>query len=152
MTELLGGLLLAAGVALFILEPVLFGRRSLLYGGEDEFDEAAARRRVALTALRDLEYDRATGKLDDNDYALLKGELSREALKHLDSRTEKGQADGPITTPAEQALEAEIARMRVALQKGLQCGGCGAINRDGSQFCSACGQPLSAGAVEPVEV
>lgn len=150
MTGLIGGILLAAGVALFILEPVLFGRSAPTYDGDDEFDEASAKRRVALTALRDLEYDRATGKLDDEDYGLLKAELSREALRHLE---DKGGADVAVTTPGEAALEAEIARMRVALQQGLECSECGALNREGSQFCSACGHslgvPESAGTPAP---
>ena len=80
---LIGGVLLAAGVALFILEPVFSGRSAAAFHGDDDFDEAAARRLVALTALRDLEYDRATGKLDGDDYEALKLELSREALVHL---------------------------------------------------------------------
>lgn len=139
MTGLIGGILLAAGVALFILEPVLFGKPAPMYDGDDEFDEASAKRRVALTALRDLEYDRATGKLDDKDYNLLKAELSREALRHLE---DKGGPAAAVKTPGEDALEAEIARMRVALQQGLECSQCGVLNREGSQFCSACGGSL----------
>ena len=69
-----------------------------MYDGDDVFDEGAARRRVALTALRDLEYDRATGKLDEDDYGQLRTELSREALEHLDEEgggAGAGRATGP---------------------------------------------------------
>ena len=68
MSVLIGGVLLGAGVLLFVLEPVFSGKSAPMYDGDDVFDEGAARRRVALTALRDLEYDRATGKLDEDDY------------------------------------------------------------------------------------
>jgi len=74
---------------LVILEPVFSGRGAPLYDGDDGYDEGAARRRVALTALRDLEYDRATGKLDEHDYGQLKTELSREALRHLEREEEE---------------------------------------------------------------
>ena len=143
MTAIIGGVLLAAGVVLFILEPVISGQRALLYGGDDEYDEAASRRRIALTALRDLEYDRATGKVDDEGYAQLKAELSQEALTHLrDVRSADEVGDAHEHVKASAALEAEIARIRKALEKGLQCQACGHVNQEGAQFCGACGKPL----------
>ena len=146
MTALIGGVLLAAGVLLFILEPVFSGHRALLYDGEDVYDEAAAKRRIALTALRDLEYDRATGKLDSTDYERLKAELSREALRHLEAQSEADPADPDRALPDSvldsQGLEAEIARIRVALREGRACPACEAVNREGSQFCSRCGATL----------
>lgn len=144
MTAILGGVLLAAGVVLFILEPVFSGQRAILYDGEDVYDEAAAKRRIALTALRDLEYDRATGKVDGDDYDRLKAELSREALRHLEARRDEGEP-GPGAEPVEehaQGLEEEIARIRAALREGLGCPVCETVNRSGSSFCSTCGAPL----------
>jgi len=138
MTALLGGIALAAGVLLFVLEPVLSGRASPAYAGDDEHDEAASRRRVALAALRDLEYDRATGKLDANDYAQLEPDLSREALHALDA------VAGVSQDPAAEALEKEIAAMRRALREGLQCGACRHVNASGARFCGRCGGPLAA--------
>ena len=63
MTALIGGILLAAGVMLYVLEPVFSGRRAPVYAGEDDYDEGAARRRVALTALRDLAFVMKDGEL-----------------------------------------------------------------------------------------
>ncbi|MDH3225034.1 MAG: c-type cytochrome biogenesis protein CcmI [Gemmatimonadota bacterium] len=153
MTAILGGVLLAAGVVLFILEPVFSGQRAPLYDGDDVYDDAAAQRRIALTALRDLEYDRATGKVDGEDYERLKAELSREALKHLEARTvQSSEAADPAGAPAggegspdlgvELGLEAEIARIRAALREGMACEACDTVNRVGSSFCSHCGAPL----------
>lgn len=144
MTAILGGVLLALGVLLFILEPVVSGQRAILYDGEDVYDEAAAKRRIALTALRDLEYDRATGKIEGDDYQRLKAELSREALRHLETRKEEGRP-GPGAEGVEQhalGLEQEIARIRAALREGLGCPECEAVNRPGSSFCSTCGATL----------
>ena len=147
MTAILGGVLLAAGVVLFILEPIFSGHRAPLYDGDDVYDDAAAKRRIALTALRDLEYDRATGKVDGEDYERLKAELSREALKHLETRTAQDPAEGGEGSDAdlgvEMGLEAEIARIRAALREGMTCPSCDAVNREGSGFCSRCGASLT---------
>lgn len=143
MTALIGGILLAAGVALYVLEPVFSGRGAPLYTGEDDYDEGAARRRVALTALRDLEYDRMTGKLDGKDYELLKGELSRDALRQLGPEPQGGGID-PRLERASRELEEEIAQLRSALREGLQCTRCEHVNRRGARFCGHCGQVLDA--------
>ncbi len=146
MTVLIGGILLAVGVMLFILEPVFSGRSAPMYDGDDDYDEGAARRRVALTALRDLEYDRATGKLDERDYGQLKTELSREALAHLD-RAEAGgdEETGLPVDRASRELEAEIAEARRAIREGMQCVACGHLNRLGAKFCARCGEGLGLG-------
>lgn len=146
MTALIGGVLLAAGVALFILEPVFSGRSAALYGGDDDFDEGAARRRVALTALRDLEYDRATGKLDEEDYDLLKLELSREALMHLGPGQDSGEGVETEAVRAARQLEDEIAQIRRAIREGMQCASCDHVNSIGARYCGHCGKRLAAGA------
>lgn len=144
MTAIIGGILLAVGVVLYILEPVFSGQRAPLYDGVEEYDEAVARRRIALTALRDLEYDRATGKVDGDDYDLLKAELSREALRHLEAQEELAEQVGrPAGAEgAQPVLEEEIARIRAALREGLGCSACDTVNRPGSSFCSGCGATL----------
>lgn len=146
MTALVGGVLLAAGVALFILEPVFSGRRATLFGGDDDFDEGAARRRVALTALRDLEYDRATGKLDEEDYDALKLELSREALMHLGREEDAGEGPETEALRISRQLEDEIAQIRRAIRRGMQCVSCEHVNGIGARYCGRCGKRLATGA------
>lgn len=156
MSVLIGGVLLAAGVLLFVLEPVFSGKSAPMYDGDDVFDEAAARRRVALTALRDLEYDRATGKLDEDDYGQLRTELSREALEHLGDEEGGGNGGsggdggrggdgrrGPDR--ASRALEEEIAELRRAIREGMQCSGCEHLNRLGARYCARCGEEVGGG-------
>ncbi len=136
-----GGIALAAGILLFVLEPVFSGRGALAYDGNERWDEAAARRRVALSALRDLEYDLATGKIDGRDYEGTRAELAREALQRLNEAPGEAPPD-----PAAAALEEEIAEMRRALREGLRCGACRNVNARGARFCGRCGGPLGAGA------
>ncbi len=143
MGVFLGAALVAAVVMLFILQPVVKGLHASLDREEDELTETEARKRVALLALRDVEYDYLAGKLDDEDYQALKAELTAEALAALDAdekaRTrEEGGAAGPAD------LEAEIARARALLEGGPECVACGYRNQEGSRFCSACGTPLMA--------
>ncbi len=142
---LIGGVLLAAGVALFVLEPVFSGRSAAVFHGDDDFDEAAARRLVALTALRDLEYDRATGKLDGDDYEALKLELSREALTHLGPDEESGARRETEAMRASRQLEDEIAGIREAIRRGMQCASCGHLNPIGARYCGRCGELLATG-------
>lgn len=149
MSVLIGGVLLAAGAMLFVLEPVFSGRGAPLYDGDDDHDEGAARRRVALAALRDLEYDRVAGKLDERDYGRLEAELSREALRHLEGDEGEAGVGGPPPDRASRELEEEIARIRRAIREGMQCSACEHVSRLGARFCGRCGEGLGAGGGGP---
>ena len=139
---LLGALLLVAAVVLFILLPVARGQHASLAREDDELTDTEARRRVTLLALRDVEYDYHTGKLDEADYLALRKELSSEALAAL--RAAEDDPDAP-----DLDLEAEIAAVRAGLESGTTCGSCGHRNPDGSRFCAACGRPLAAREATP---
>src|SRR6266704_1669824 len=75
MLELITGILLAAGAVYFVLRPLLHpelpepgkGDEGGLEEGEDPEDDLSPRA-VALRALKEIEFDRATGKLYDADY------------------------------------------------------------------------------------
>ena len=130
-----GALILVGVVVAFILAPLIQDRRAPLQREDDELTDAEAARRVALLALRDVEYDYHTGKLDEADYRATKRHLSAEALAAMKALEEEGGLE---------VLEAEIARMRQGLRAGLVCGECGFRNPQGSRFCGACGSALEA--------
>ncbi|MBW3534679.1 MAG: c-type cytochrome biogenesis protein CcmI [Gemmatimonadetes bacterium] len=139
MSLFVGAALLAGAVVLFLLHPMITGESAPMEGEEDEMTEAESRRRVKLRALRDVEYDHATGKLDDDDYESLKRELSAEALAALEAeKAERADRD-----PA--SLEDEIARVREGLRSGLTCARCGHLNAADSRFCAHCGTRLAVG-------
>lgn len=140
----MGAALVAAAVVLFILHPVVKGLHASLDRHEDELTDTEARKRVALLALRDVEYDYLAGKLDEEDYRSLKGELTAEALAALEA-DEKARSNGGAPAgvgDAAAALEEEIARVRAGLHDGSTCTECGFVNEPGSRFCSACGHQL----------
>ncbi|MDX1493609.1 MAG: zinc ribbon domain-containing protein [Longimicrobiales bacterium] len=142
MTLYLGVALVAAAVVLFILQPVVRGIHASLEREDDELTETEARKRVALLALRDVEYDFLSGKLDEEDYRALKAELTAEALAALEA-DEEAKKGSVASGGAGDALEAEIARMRQELRSGSVCPSCSYANEEGSRFCSACGHALA---------
>lgn len=140
MAFMFGAVLVTLAIVLFLIQPVTKGMHASLEREEDELTETEARKRVALLALRDVEYDFLSGKLDEQDYRALKGELTAEALAALEA-DEKARSLG---TSAVDQLEAEIAAARAGLQVGAPCEECGFTNVAASRFCSACGSPLPA--------
>lgn len=145
MSLFIGAALLAGAVVLFLLHPMLTGDKAPMEGEEDEMTEAESRRRVTLRALRDVEYDFVTGKLDDRDYDALRRELSAEALAALEAEKAEREAQDPA------ALEREVAAVRQGLREGRTCARCGHVNTADSRFCASCGTPLihAGGGVPP---
>lgn len=92
--------LLAAGVAAFVLAPLFradAAEAERIARAVSDEQELQSQREMALQALRDLEDDRATGKIGDQDYADLKARLSARAvdiLRRLDAQGEGGPRPG----------------------------------------------------------
>src|SRR5438045_8726165 len=86
--ELILGILLAAGAMYLFLLPILRPPIEAPRGetpvdeGDDPADDMSAQA-VALRALTEIEFDRATGKLSDTDYAELKAKYTRAALADI---------------------------------------------------------------------
>ncbi|HEU4630305.1 MAG TPA: zinc ribbon domain-containing protein [Gemmatimonadaceae bacterium] len=118
----------------------------------------------AVEVLREIEFDRATGKLSDADYAALRARYTERALAELRARD---SAAALAALPVEDAAEAEVRRQRARLAECPtcgprpepdalycsdcgrflpgRCGACGApAEQPGMRFCSACGHTLAA--------
>jgi len=138
------GAILLVGISVFlILQPVITGKEAPLWSTAEEPSEAQFRKRVSLLQLRDAEYEFAMGKLGDEDYQMLRKEISAEALKAI--RAEKAEAEGGAPgaySDANADIEEEIAEVRVRLSGGVFCSECGHPNPGGSRFCAECGTPL----------
>ena len=78
-------------VFLFVLEPLLMGRREVVPSVPARVADLQARRRYLLEAIRDVDFDRASGKVGDDEYretrhrylreaALVSRELERESV------------------------------------------------------------------------
>ncbi len=81
MSFYLAAIMIVAAVALFVAAPLVEGvrsrRRAAPPGDAERFEHQRA---LALQGLRELEFDHEMGKLDEADYAALKGTLENRAL------------------------------------------------------------------------
>ena len=77
MIALIIGTVLAVGALAFVLYPIFFGvKRHVPQATVAPANEGES----AVAALREIEFDRATGKLSDADYADLKARYTKEAV------------------------------------------------------------------------
>jgi hypothetical protein len=92
-----------------------------------------------VAALREIEFDRATGKLSDADYAVLRKRYSVEALAAMRARGKSeaaisggGLGEATATDPAEAAV-------RAYRQSHPACERCGIRPEPDAIYCSNCG-------------
>ncbi|MGH7516654.1 MAG: hypothetical protein ACREOC_04170 [Gemmatimonadales bacterium] len=130
----------AAAVGLLVLWLVLapLGARLDLPEPEEplEPDEPEETPRgTALAALKEIEFDRATDKLADADYAELKARYTAEAVAAMRAEDAQRRIDD---------VEAMIVARARALQHGepVACAACGPRPEADAVFCSNCGRPL----------
>lgn len=89
---------------------------------------------AVLRALRDLDFDHQTGKVSEEDYARVRGELLVQAAEAMQA--------APGETDVEAMIEAEVRRLRLEIRSDptLRCAGCGNNLQKGDRFCPACGR------------
>jgi len=97
---------------------------------------------VALAALKEIEFDRETGKLSDNDYEFLKQKYTVEALAAM--RAEENATPEDLEARVEAQVSARVATLRSDGGTEAVCGACGTMAGAGARFCPACGKPLRA--------
>ncbi len=108
MGLLIVGLTLVVGTAvLFVLLPVLRGDWAAMGRSDDEVTEVDARKQAALRGLRDAEYDYRSGKIDQEDYQVLKSDLARQALEAMEEEHGEGHITGEGPPPEAAANPSE---------------------------------------------
>jgi hypothetical protein len=91
-------------------------------------------RGVALAALKDIEFDRATGKLAEADYADLKARYTAAAVAAMREEEAARRPDDVETLIA--------ARVRALRGAAAACVVCGPRPEPDALFCSTCGRSL----------
>jgi hypothetical protein len=107
------GTVLALGALTFVLYPILVRSAAPFVTPAPPIQDGA--RNPAIDALREIEFDRETGKLSESDYAALKGEYTQRAVALM------------------RAVEAPV------------CPVCGPRPERDAIFCSNCGMSLGGG-------
>ncbi|HZI23191.1 MAG TPA: zinc ribbon domain-containing protein [Gemmatimonadales bacterium] len=102
--------------------------------GEDPEDDMSPRA-VALRALKEIDFDRATGKLSDADYETLKAKYMAEALAALRAQPGTGDEGRVMSAPVSATrLPSPVPRPA--------CPTHGPRPESDAQFCSECGRRL----------
>ena len=163
MLALVIGTLLAVVALAFVLYPLLFDARPAVAGAPARaFAPTSPRDEDAVVALREIEFDRATGKLSDADYAELKTRYTARALAAMRAGGGAGE-----TATADDAVERAVLAFRSRIRSCARCGprpepdaiycsncgayldekcaGCGRVVEEaGAAFCAGCGRQLAA--------
>lgn len=160
MMELLAGIVVAGAVLALVLEPIVRGRPWAVAAGtsEDEFDftdieESESPKIQALLAIKEIEFDRETGKLSDEDYSALKATYQRAALAaiEIEAREGEGQTAGvsgtvcPTCGPRPESdakFCSDCGQTLVGAGSSTSCTGCGEVVPAGAKFCGECGTAL----------
>jgi hypothetical protein len=88
-------LLLPILVVIALLPPLFRPGRDTAAEREERLDSLRERKRLVLAAIRELDFDHATGKLSDADHAAERERLKKEAaalLEEIDRREAKRSA------------------------------------------------------------
>jgi len=159
--ELIVGVVLATGAIYFVLLPILRPPREpasdpAVDEGDDPDDDMSAQA-VALRALKEIEFDRATGKLSDTDYTDLKAKYTAEALAALrgEPRLTPGASPGITKTrptafcpdhgarPEQDAQFCSECGRRLGAAPGY-CARCGTALESDARYCNSCGARVAA--------
>lgn len=136
MTALIVGTLLAVAALAFVLYPLFF---AVAERPPETTLESRAADDSPILALREIEFDRATGKLSEADYAELKKTYSEQALRELRGadRARREALGSPLETSA--SLDAIEARVREYRLTHRACQTCGVRPEPDAVYCSTCG-------------
>lgn len=136
------GTVLALAGAAFVLGPLLREDGAVVPPPPVEREpKRAGDAASAVDALREIEFDRATGKLSDDDYGALKATYTQAALAELRA---KDAATSTAAVVDDEAVERAIRAFRRAPGAMRACVVCGPRPESDAEFCSNCGRYLAA--------
>jgi hypothetical protein len=128
-------------------------------------DAMSDRKRQALRALKDLENERALGRIDDEDYRQLSAtyrQQAKDVLREMESEVAPVRDEAEriardylkrhgVAVPAlavqaaAPALAVQaVAASRPARDERVSCAKCSASNEPDAAFCKGCGAPMKA--------
>src|SRR5574341_249333 len=109
--SLLLGLALLLVVAFIVARPIL-ERQSMPEKETSPADRLAAERETVLAAMRDLDFDHATGKISDEDYTPQRARLVAQGVAVLKQLDALSPAMPERALSAEEAIERAVAARR----------------------------------------
>ncbi|HUL71393.1 MAG TPA: zinc ribbon domain-containing protein [Gemmatimonadales bacterium] len=145
LAEAVAAVVIGIAVLVLVLEPLVTGPEPAASTEPEPVDLGEleeTRKGRAITALKEIEFDRATGKLSDDDYRMLHDRYQAEALEAM--REEERETPAPAPGP-DQIESLVAARLRVirAAPASSACPRCGPRPEPDAAFCSSCGDRLA---------
>jgi double zinc ribbon protein len=142
LVEAVAAALVGLAALWLVLKPLINPRPQVPLPAEP-VDPEETPKGVALTALREIEFDRETGKLSDPDYHLLKTKYTAAALEALRAES---VGEGAGSDDLEAMIAARVRSLRSAaasMPPALpRCPTCGPRPESDAVFCSSCGVRL----------
>jgi hypothetical protein len=141
--EVIAAALVGVAAVWLILQPLVIPERprTPVYEPPDPEDTPKG---VALAALKEIEFDRETGKLSDEDYAFLKAKYTGAALEALRAESDPAEA-GDIETLIAARVRAIRSAATSAAPGAPTCPTCGPRPEADAVFCSTCGRRIQQG-------
>jgi hypothetical protein len=137
LCSILGGAVLGA-----ICVP-LFRRDNSLESAiieETEWDLLQRKKEVILGNMQDLDFEYKCGKLSDQDYQRIRGEMTTEAAMVL-QEIENIESAKDLDALIRREISARKTKSKAAGQD-FACSACGATNPRSNKFCAECGAKL----------
>jgi hypothetical protein len=130
-------------VALWLVLRPLLGPAATPDPVEEPEEQDETPKGVALLALKEIEFDRETGKLSDADYQYLKDKYTAEALEALRTEDSVG-VPGDVEALIAHRVQALRFAAATAPPGAPACLACGPRPEADALFCSSCGGRLPA--------
>ena len=152
--ESAAALILGALALVFVLSPLLRRNGGAASSAPEWIDPEETPKGMALAALKEIEFDRATGKLSDVDYQMLMARYTGQAVEAMRAEKETDPpAAAPVSIPGADgaaAVESVIAAKVRAIRSGAgesapNCTTCGPRPESDAIFCSHCGTRVPTG-------
>jgi len=127
----LSGAVMAAGLVGLMIHHALTGfaggvEASARHVGDRQREAMLRDKALILRSIKELEFDRATGKVNDTDFREMNARLRARAVSLIEA-LERGEP--ALTTPPPAVVPARVA-----------CASCGTINDTDAKFCKHCGR------------
>jgi hypothetical protein len=107
---------------------------------ETEWDLLQRKKEVVLGNIQDLDFEYKCGKLSEEDYQKIRGEMSAEAAKVFQD-IEAIESEADLDALIRRELTARQKKSKAAVAT-VPCTSCGVANPATNKFCAECGAKL----------
>ena len=104
-------------------------------------DDLLREKALVLRSIKELEFDKAMGKVSEADFADISSRLRARALALM------ADLDRGAPAPVAPVAKVTAGRARAAVAAPV-CGSCGTVNDADARFCKSCGTGLASGGAE----